>query len=216
MINTLDDGFRIPHLVLFVFLIVACFVALSVGESGAGPAGEQGMKNRALKDFLETYYYLNTGFERIREIGPAWRFVEKRDHVTMRFYRFKEHPVPGSAPVTKESVSLVFPQMPKVGKVDLGTGKGRIAFWARYGGRSIWGLENKGVKGYLDIVAVNEKKIVAKYDITLDAVEVITDQVEPRRRETRFEGQSTFEEQHRTTPNDIAADVDSGIVPGEK
>jgi len=104
----------------------------------------------------------------------------------------------------QENLSLEFPGEPKLGRLDLETDSARVGFHCSSEG-GWWGMGDRGARGTIDIVSIDDNGLEVVYDLTVNALDRYNYQrQEIRDRTLRFFGRRRFTFSPRPDPIFIA------------
>lgn len=137
-----------------------------------------------------TMLYKDTGLAPLGDGSEVWGYGVRPGHCTLVLERKKGASKLTTAHGWWERLSIELSQKPRKGELDLRNGSVLIGL-ACYRYRSEWLVGGRGITGSLTIESIDERALVATYDIK---VEAFCDDMAPefRQREIVFQGSSVF------------------------
>jgi hypothetical protein len=123
------------------------------------------------REYCHTEFYADTAIVSRHSPNPtvaAWGFGPQQGPVTLVIRSGRPHATNSSRHPWVEVLSMELPAMPVVGAIDLAGGQMKVGYF-RWTGYDTFGLGDKGVRGSLSIVEVDTNRIVADYNLVVDA-----------------------------------------------
>ena len=123
------------------------------------------------------------------EFVPLFDVVERGDTAVLVLARGKPHGILDSSHGWRQVIAIEIPG-PSAGRTEIGGPGTRAAFYY-FDGRHTWEVGDGGVRGWVAVKEVRGERVVADYDLTVDAV-CADLPPEHRHREVEFRGRGRF------------------------